>query len=92
MFRILGKDIISYVEMQSGFNALIKLNKTKHWNEYDFCERLLKYNGLSVLTESCFTISNNKNNFWIRISMAKDKKTFKKSIIMLKKFLKSTNK
>lgn len=88
MLDILKDDIAEWIHMESGFNVLIKLKETEGFNEYDFCRRLLNYNGLSVLSESCFTVERRcEKNFWIRISLAKEKRYFKQSILMLKEFL-----
>ncbi|MBD5549111.1 MAG: aminotransferase class I/II-fold pyridoxal phosphate-dependent enzyme [Lachnospiraceae bacterium] len=88
MLNVLKDDIVDWIHMESGFNVIIELKGTEFFEEYEFCKKLLSYNGLSVLTESCFTIEQRRENrFWIRISLAKEESYFKKSIIMLRKFL-----
>lgn len=84
---ILGKEINKLIKPDMGFNVLIMLGKTQGMNEKKFYRALLEKTYISILTQSCFSINYAKENFWIRISLAKPKKYFEESINRLNDYL-----
>jgi aspartate/methionine/tyrosine aminotransferase len=86
--KTLKNYIQSYTHMKGGFNFLIKLSILADVDESDFNYDLYKKTGITVLTESCFSIGDyRKKGFWIRISLAVDKIEFKNAINRLKEYL-----
>ena len=80
--------IVEVSSLKSGFNFMIKLKYIEKFTELEFVSDLLKETGLAVLTESAFSLENNKeSSFWFRISLACPNTIFKKAIDKLLKYI-----
>lgn len=74
--------------MKEGFNYLIKLTSCRSISELEFCQDLLRKTGIAVFTESSFALNRvDKDNYWIRISLAVPSEKFRKCIDKLYVYL-----
>lgn len=79
-------------QMDAGFNYLIKLRPCHNISELDFCREVLEKTRIAVFTESGFTIKDvEKDNYWIRISLAIQTEQFQYAIDRLYVYLSELN-
>ena len=84
--KTLESEIKCISELKNGFNVVIKFNEYSE-DELSFIINLLRDTGVSVLTESCFDLTNSAE-FYIRISLAIDEDRFSYAINQVSEYLK----
>jgi len=86
--NILSNDIDIKFPKISAFNTIFKINNLKGINSFDFTINCFLTTGLKTELGPCFGFNqktwDNKLGFWLRLTFAKDKKSFAES---LKKFI-----
>lgn len=79
--------MIQHSRLDNGFN-FIMLVRTSYEEEFELCKDILEQTGISILTESCFTIvKNSTNSVWIRFSLAKPSEIYINGLEKLKIYL-----
>ncbi|MHB8599618.1 MAG: pyridoxal phosphate-dependent aminotransferase [Ktedonobacteraceae bacterium] len=89
LLNTLGKYISRHTNLQGGFNCLVEFEPFAGKDEDDVCRELFETTTLAILTESCFRIyrPENRENFWVRISLASPESHFQKAIDRFKRYL-----
>ncbi|MBI3776644.1 MAG: pyridoxal phosphate-dependent aminotransferase [Gammaproteobacteria bacterium] len=87
----LGKYVSRDTPLAAGFNFLIELEPFANLSEDDVCRRLFEETSVAILTESCFRISaRQRQNFWVRLSLAAPEDRFAKAVDRFAQFLART--
>lgn len=84
----LGKYVTHATDLRGGFNFLVELAPFENKDEDEVCKSLFEETSVAILTESCFRLSQRqRNNFWMRVSLAAPCDKFQYAVDRLGKFL-----
>lgn len=90
--KALGTDVESKFPKKSAFNTIVKISGLDSVNSFDFMINFFLCSGVKTEIGPCFGFNqktwDKKMGYWLRLTFAKDQKSFKEGIEKFKEFKK----